>query len=169
MLFWWKTSDRAPWYVAGGAAMALTLFTTVMHAMVANDTNRRELTCLAMNVYYEARGEPVEGQHGVAAVTMNRVVDSRYPNTICKVVHQKRWDYLRKRYVSAFSWTEFDSVPEPEGEAWHRAVEVAEAAIQRRGEPMLDGAVHYHARRIRPSWARGKKPVAKIGRHVFYR
>lgn len=169
MLFWWKTSDRAPWYVAGGAAMALTLFTTVMHAMVANDTNRRELTCLAMNVYYEARGEPVEGQHGVAAVTMNRVLDSRYPNTICKVVHQKRWDYLRKRNVSAFSWTEFDSVPEPEGEAWHRAVEVAEAAIHRRGEPMLDGAVHYHARRIRPSWARGKKPVARIGRHVFYR
>jgi spore germination cell wall hydrolase CwlJ-like protein len=149
--------------------VVLALFGTFMHAMMKREINRRELTCLAMNVYYEARGEPIDGQHGVAGVTMNRVLDSRYPNSICNVVHQKRWDYLRKRYVGAFSWTEFDSVPEPEGEAWHRAVEVAEAAIERRGEPMLQGAVHYHAQHIRPSWSRGKKPIAKIGRHVFYR
>ena len=149
--------------------MILAFFTTVMYAMVANDTDRRELTCLAMNVYYEARGEPVEGQYGVAEVTMNRVDDPRYPDTVCGVVYQQRWDYLRKRHVSAFSWTEFDAVPEPEGEAWERAVEVADATFYGRRSESLDGAVHYHSVHIRPSWARGKDPVAKIGRHAFYR
>ena len=169
MLFVWRTSERAPWFAAASVAMVLALFTTVMHAMVTNDTKRRELTCLAMNVYYESRGEPVEGQFGVAEVTMNRAADPRYPNTICEVVHQKRWDYLRKRHVSAFSWTEFETVPEPEGAAWQRAVAVADAAFYGRRAQRLEGAVHYHALHIRPSWSRGKEPVARIGQHVFYR
>lgn len=169
VLFFWRTSKRAPWIVAASLAMVVALLTTVMHTMVSNDTDRRELTCLAMNVYYEARGEPVEGQYGVAEVTMNRVADPRYPDTICEVVHQKRWDYLRKRYVSAFSWTEFETVPKPQGAAWQGAVTVANSVYDGRREQTLEGAVHYHALHIRPSWARGKEPVAKIGRHVFYR
>ncbi|KPK33235.1 MAG: hypothetical protein AMJ66_05650 [Betaproteobacteria bacterium SG8_40] len=141
----------------------------LMHAVAANDTKQRELTCLAKNVYYEARGEPLEGQFGVAEVTMNRVVDSRYPGTICEVVYQQRWDYLRKRNVGAFSWTEFDMVEEPQGRAWTTAMSVADAAFHGRRTQMLQGAVHYHAEHIQPSWSRGKEPVARIGRHTFYR
>ena len=167
--FRWQTSHRLPWFVAGGSALVLAMFTTVMHAMVSGDIKRRELTCLAKNVYYEARGEPLRGQYGVAEVTMNRVADSRYPDTVCEVVYQTRWDYLRKRQVSAFSWTEFDVVPHPEGVAWESAVKVADEIFRGSYEPALEGAVHYHAVHIRPSWSRGRKPVAKIGRHVFYR
>jgi N-acetylmuramoyl-L-alanine amidase len=137
--------------------------------MVTGDIERRELTCLAMNVYYESRGEPLQGQFGVAEVTMNRVADPRYPDTVCEVVYQKRWDYLRKRDVGAFSWTEFDEVPRPQGTAWQGAIEVADTMFSGTREPVLDGAVHYHATHIRPSWSRGKEPVAKIGQHVFYR
>jgi spore germination cell wall hydrolase CwlJ-like protein len=168
LLFFWHTGTRLPWFLGGGAFVVLTLFTTLMHAMVANDTKHRELTCLAMNVYYEARGEPVEGQYGVAEVTMNRVVDPRYPGTICEVVYQQRWDYLRKRHVSAFSWTEFDVVPQPQGSEWETAVAVAEDTFNGRRSPTLQGAVHYHAVHIRPSWSQGKEPVARIGRHMFY-
>lgn len=122
-----------------------------------------------MNVYYEARGEPLLGQYAVAEVTMNRVASERYPDTVCEVVYQKRWDPLRKRHVGAFSWTEFDVVPHPEGEEWQRAWDVAKAVYYGERPPMLDGAVHYHATYIRPSWARGKQHIARIGRHVFYR
>jgi N-acetylmuramoyl-L-alanine amidase len=169
MLFFWHTSHRLPWLLAGGSLVVVSLFTALMLDMVRNDTKQRELTCLAKNVYYEARGEPLEGQHGVAEVTMNRVVDSRYPATVCEVVYQQRWDYLRKRHVSAFSWTEFDSVEQPQGSAWTTAIAVADSAFHGRRSQTLEGAVHYHATHIRPSWARGKEPVARIGRHIFYR
>lgn len=125
--------------------------------------------CLALNVYYESRGEPIEGQYAVAEVTMNRVASLRYPASVCEVVHQKRWDYLRKRYVSAFSWTEFDEVDAPQGEAWQVAREVAQTVYSGRKEFVLAGAMHYHASYIRPSWSRGKKPVARIGKHLFFK
>ncbi|MGH8629679.1 MAG: cell wall hydrolase [Burkholderiales bacterium] len=130
---------------------------------------RRELTCLAMNVYYEARGEPLAGMHAVAEVTMNRVASRRYPDTVCEVVYEKRWDPLRKRYVGAFSWTEFDVVPHPEGEKWQQAWDAAKEVYRGQKAPVLNGALHYHATYIKPSWSRGKRPVAKIGAHVFYR
>ena len=169
VVYRWQTGARFPLILTGSVIALLVAFSSVMHAMVANDSKQRDLTCLAMNVYHEARGEPLEGQFGVAEVTMNRVADSRYPNSVCEVVYQKRWDYLRKRHVSAFSWTEFDDVEVPEGEAWRRAVSVAEATLNGEHSEVLDGAVYYHATYIRPSWTRGKQPVAKIGRHVFYR
>jgi len=141
----------------------------LVQKMELRDRTEQDLVCLAMNVYYEARGEPLLGQYAVAEVTMNRVASPRYPDTVCEVVYQKRWDPLRKREVSAFSWTEFDVVPHPEGEQWQVAWEVAKTVYNGERPPMLNGAVHYHATYIRPSWSRGKQHIAKIGRHVFYR
>jgi N-acetylmuramoyl-L-alanine amidase len=169
LVYRWQTGARFPLLLMASVIAVLAVFSSVMHAMVANDSKQRDLNCLAMNVYHEARGEPLAGQFGVAEVTMNRVADSRYPDSVCEVVYQKRWDYLRKRHVSAFSWTEFETVDVPEGEAWQRAVSVAEATLNGEHPEALDGAVYYHAAYIRPSWTRGKQPVAKIGRHVFYR
>ena len=50
----------------------------------------KELHCLSLNVYHEARGEPIQGQLAVAYVTMNRLVSGRYPDSICNVVWQDR-------------------------------------------------------------------------------
>jgi len=169
LLYYWRTSRRLPWLFAAGSMLVLGSFAMLVHAMVGNDAKQRELTCLAKNVYYEARGEPLDGQFGVAEVTLNRVADPRYPETICEVVYQKRWDYLRKRHVSAFSWTEFDRVDEPQGHAWTTAMSVADAAFHGRRAQTLQGAVHFHAVHIQPSWSQGKEPVATIGRHTFYR
>ena len=43
--------------------------------------------CLAENIYFEARSDSVAGQAAVADVVINRMFDSRYPDTICGVVH----------------------------------------------------------------------------------
>ena len=48
----------------------------------------REFECLALNVYFESRGEPLAGQYAVAAVTLNRVVHPAFPDSICQVVMQ---------------------------------------------------------------------------------
>src|SRR5258708_32962659 len=91
------------------------------------------------------------------------------PATVCEVVHQHSWDPIRGRYVGAFSWTEFSSLPALGGEQWQRARDVAEAVYYQRPSPVARGALFYHAAHIRPDWARGKRPVARIGSHLFYR
>jgi N-acetylmuramoyl-L-alanine amidase len=128
-----------------------------------------ELKCLAENVYHEARGEPIEGQYAVAEVTMNRVRSTRFPDSVCEVVHEKRWDARRRRDVGAFSWTELDSLRQPRGAAWQQALEVATAVYDGAHTPRVPNALHYHANYIKPSWARANRRVATIGSHVFYR
>ncbi len=174
----WHTADRAVW--AGVLLIGLVIagFILALRAHFDMDderreavraAERRELGCLARNVYFEARGEPQAGMYAVAEVTMNRKASRRYPDSVCAVVHQKTWDVIRGRYVGAFSWTEFDKLPAPEGEAWQQAQEVAEAVYYRRVPPKLQGALHFHATHIQPEWAKEKKVVARIGRHLFYR
>lgn len=163
-----RRTDRALWIVLSALASILAIFGFALYSIVDYHNDRRSLRCLALNVYYEARGESEAGQYAVAEVTMNRVASRHYPDTICGVVYQKNWDVLRKRYVSAFSWTEFDTVPSPKDEEWQRAVRVADDVFHGRYKPVLNGALFYHSTYIRPSWSRGKQPVARIGRHVFY-
>ena len=127
-----------------------------------------DLICLARNVYHEARGEPLTGQYAVAEVTLNRVDSRRFPDTVCEVVYEKRFDSRRNRLVGAFSWTEFDSVAEPRGIEWQRAKKAAMAIYDQQHEPAIPGALFYHADSIEPRWAKTKTPVAKIGRHIFY-
>lgn len=136
---------------------------------LAREVERQNLTCLARNVYFEARGEPVAGQFAVAHVTMNRTASGRFPDSVCGVVYQKNWDPLRRRFVGAFSWTELDALPVPTAEEWERAWKVAEAVYYGHEPPVLEGALFFHATHIKPEWAKEKRRVARIGNHVFYR
>jgi N-acetylmuramoyl-L-alanine amidase len=167
--FYWRTTDKTAWVIVALVALPLAGFGWFLQSVFEERFDRQNLQCLALNVYYEARGEPRAGQYAVAEVTMNRVASEYYPDTVCGVVYQKRWDYLRRRYVGAFSWTELDNQPAPEGREWRRAQEVAEAVYYSRHVARLDGVTHYHSIYIKPSWSRGRKPVARIGKHLFYR
>jgi len=177
-LRWWHTADKAAWTAVLLLGLVLGGFGLALHTHFAQGDERREaareeerrnLDCLARNVFFEARGEPVAGMVAVAEVTMNRRASRLYPGTVCDVVYQKNWDPLRGRFVGAFSWTEFNSLPAPDGEAWERALKVADAVYYRRVSPTLQGALHFHATHIKPEWAKEKKLVARIGRHLFYR
>ncbi len=129
-----------------------------------------ELNCLAENVYYEARGEPLEGQYAIAEVTLNRLRSPNFPDTICEVVHETRWDRIRRRLTAHFSWTQQPvRAEEPTGRAWEQAVTVATAVYDHKHDPVVPGALFYHATSVQPYWAPGKKVVARIGHHVFYR
>lgn len=113
-----------------------------------------EFNCLAENVYYEARNQPIEGQLAVADVTLNRVEDDRWPDTICGVVKQRR----------QFSWV--GNVHErPRGKAWRRAQEVALHSLT---SPDRIPATHFHATYVSPGWADKKIKVKKIKDHIFY-
>jgi len=146
------------------AAMVFLIRDTITQKAAA-----RDLHCLTQNIYHEARGEPEAGKVAVALVTMNRVSSGRFPGTICEVVFEKRWDAIRRRYVGAFSWTELESTQPLDAKAWQKSRRAAETVYNGRQTFELDGVLFYHARHIKPSWARTMKPVKKIGRHVFYR
>jgi len=135
------------------------------HALQRDD----ELQCLAENVYFEARGEPLAGQYAVAEVTVNRTHARNFPHTICRVVHEVRWDAARRRHVADFSWVELGAVSPDEGPAWRQAQAVASATYDELHAPVVPGALFYHARSVRPGWSRGRTPVATIGNHIFYR
>ena len=165
----WYTLDKGPWVAALVVGLVLACFAAALRAVSAHRDDRTNVACLARNIYFEARGEPLHGQRAVAEVTMNRVASGRYPATVCGVVYQKAWDPLRKRYVGAFSWTEFDAVPAPAGEEWLSAWRTAEAAYYGKADPVVEGALFYHASNVKPSWARRKQPLARIGGHIFYK
>lgn len=118
------------------------------------------LVCLAIAVFFEARGEPIEGQVAVAEVIMNRVSDTRYPDTICEVVFEKK----------AFSFTH-DGLPDrlpskdPLGEA-ETALTVASSVMKARDLGIT--STHYHATSGKPYWAYHYDLDGIIGNHVFY-
>jgi len=131
---------------------------------------RREndLECLAENIYFEARGEPLNGQYAVAEVTLNRTRAEHFPHTVCGVVHEARWDPSRRRFVADFSWTELGALSPQDGPDWKQAMAVASAAYDDQHEPLVPGALFYHTTSVHPAWSRTRKTVATIGKHIFY-
>ena len=128
-----------------------------------------ELRCLAENIYFEARGEPLDGQYAVAEVTLNRVRSPHFPKTICAVVHDTRWDPQRRRFVAHFSWTQMDDRGEPWGPLWQQSISVATAVISDAHTPVVPDALYYHTVDVQPYWATNKRSIARIGSHIFYR
>jgi N-acetylmuramoyl-L-alanine amidase len=165
---YWYRADKFAWMffvIAGGvvavlASLAYAVFSDQdERRAAARELERRNIECLARNVYFEARGEPVAGQYAVAEVTMNRKAARFFPRSVCAVVYEKR----------AFSWTDSATLPEPSGEEWLRARQVAEAVYFQRFTPVLNGALYYHADYVTPDWAKEKRRVTRIGGHIFYR
>ena len=126
-----------------------------------------QLECLALNIYWEARSEPPIGQLAVAAVTLNRVADSAYPETVCEVVYQGS---LSGAPGCQFSWW-CDGRPDRPRDpvAWSKALEMAFRVASMELRDPTGGALWYHADYVRPDWARSKLVVARIGRHLFFR
>lgn len=119
-----------------------------------------QVSCLALNVYHEARGEPFEGQLAVAQVTINRRDHSWFPNSICKVVYQNK----------QFSWTHVKRDHTPKDiYAWEVANAVAVIAMfDPAASDVTDGALFYHADWVEPSWKDDLQYVTAIGSHIFY-
>jgi len=167
--FYWQLGDKKAYYILGISLTVILTPPIYLYQLIQERALKREMNCLALNVYYESRGETIAGQQAVAKVTLNRMASSRYPETICDVVYEKNWSKIHKRYVSAFSWTELDEVPDPRGASWSLARKMAETVYKQKHKKLLHGALFFHTKNILPYWARKKKPVAKIGQYIFYR
>ena len=132
------------------------------------------IICLALNVYHEAKNQSLSGQIAVAEVVMNRVADSRYPNNVCDVVKQGltyRWNPgFPIRNKCQFSWyCDGKSDVAKEKDAWEEALSVAKGVYHGYLDAYLEGATHYHAHYVNPSWAETKTYITRIDDHIFYR
>jgi spore germination cell wall hydrolase CwlJ-like protein len=122
-----------------------------------------QATCLATAVYFEARGESVEGQLAVARVVMNRAASGRYPPDWCSVVKQP-WQFS---FVNPHSG-QFPQV-DTGSAAWARAQGIARLAAANVVPSVEPDVLWYHATYVAPSWGRRLAMVQKIGLHLFYR
>ncbi len=136
-------------------------------ALLGGERGARERKCLAEAVYFEARSEPEEGQAAVAQVVLNRATSGLYPSSVCGVVYQNRTHYKACQFSFA---CEGKALRVTESEAWRTAERIANEVVA--GKTYLSdvgGATHYHAKYVRPGWARRLVKMDVIGHHVFYK
>jgi spore germination cell wall hydrolase CwlJ-like protein len=119
--------------------------------------------CLTEALYFEARGESLEGQIAVAEVILNRVDSPLYPRTVCGVVKQRGGGGCQFSYVC-----DGRSRMREKGAA-DLAGRIARAMLDDAPRRLTDGATHFHTRSVRPGWSRKFSHTASIGAHLFYR
>jgi spore germination cell wall hydrolase CwlJ-like protein len=130
------------------------------------NASAEDLRCLAKTIYFEARGESLQGQIGVAAVVLNRVRHPRFPDTICDVVHQGGEDPSRGCQFSW--WCDGRSDTPREAKAWARAQRLAREMIAGVHPDRTGGALFYHHRSISPFWRSHMQQTVEIDQHVYY-
>ncbi|MFL9840209.1 cell wall hydrolase [Sphingomonas sp. ST-64] len=118
-----------------------------------------ELNCLAIGVYYESKGEPLEGQLAVAEVILNRAKSRRFPASVCGVLTQR----------GQFSFVRGGRLPQPpvSARAWKTALAVAQVARDDAWDSRVSNALFFHARYVSPGWRRAR--IGSVGNHIFYR
>ena len=129
---------------------------------------KKQITCLAENIYFEAAHEPLEGKKAVAFVTFNRLQSGNYANTICGVVQQKTGT------VCPFSWyceahTLAKRLTIKDTLLYNEILELSTNMYLNfeRLTDVTNGATYYHADYVNPGW--NLKREKQIGRHIFYK
>ncbi len=129
----------------------------------AKQVSSAERNCLALNIYWESRGQPIPGQAAVAHVTLNRAGSGRFPSSICGVVQQGG-----TKGSCQFNWY-CDSVSDKptDRDAWALAQKIADRTLAGEPDPTR-GALYFHHVGLKPSWARNVTNRMTIGHHVFF-
>lgn len=128
--------------------------------------------CLALNLFFEARDQPMDGKIGVTWVVINRVMSDDYPDKVCDVVYQAKRTKSGKiiLHKCQFSWfcNGLSDVPRDRSAfLWSR--HIAMLVVYGLVSDPTDGATHYHTTRIRPVWSKRFHQTTTIGDHIFYK
>lgn len=139
---------------------------------------KKDILCMAENIYHEARGEPNIGQIAVGYVTKNRVSSDKFPDDICEVVKQgpisqwwlERGKIVPLRFQCQFTWW-CDGKPDTvniRSTAWANSIHVALNVLLDKVTDPTKGATYYYNYHIAsPAWGRIFVTSATYGNHVF--
>lgn len=138
--------------------------------------SERDVECLALNSYFEARNQGVAGQIAVAQVVLNRVNSPRFPNTICEVIYQgptyTNWkgNEMPVRDRCHFSWWCDGKSDIPVNvQTYHKILDRVQELLYSDTVDITDGSTHYHADYVNPDWSKKLERTVTIDDHIFYR
>jgi spore germination cell wall hydrolase CwlJ-like protein len=125
----------------------------------SSEPGSREMECLAVGIYFEAKSESLDGQLAVGHVIADRASSGRFPSSYCGVLFQR----------SQFSFVRGKSWPAVarSGRQWQNAVAIAKIVDADMHASPVAKALFFHAKRVSPGWR--MKRVGSVGNHVFYR
>lgn len=112
-----------------------------------------DLYLLAKCVHAEARGEPYVGKVAVAAVILNRVKSSKFPNTIAGVIYQP---------YAFTAVTDGQINLEPDQSAYNAARDAMNG-----WDPTYGSLFYYNPAKTTSKWIYSRQVVTTIGDHVF--
>ncbi len=119
----------------------------------------RDAECLASAIYFESKGESLDGQLAVAKTILNRSRSGRFPSSICGVVFQPgQFSFVRGKGFPPIARTSHH---------WQTAQAIAHIATHDLWDAPVEDALFFHARRVNPRWRMQR--LAAVGNHVFYR
>lgn len=133
-------------------AMGISLSGTTT-ASGGNTTSSTDLNLLARVVYGEARGEPYTGQVAVAAVVLNRVRSSSFPNSVAGVVYQSgAFDCVADGQINL----------SPNQSAYNAAKDALNG-----WDPTYGCLFYYNPRTATSKWMLSRTVKLNIGNHAF--
>lgn len=144
-------------------------------AKVAKVVDPKQLACMAKNIFYEANGEPTQGQAAVARVVMNRIRHG-FGSNPCNVIYQANYiekqneeGDMYKQKVCQFSWVcEGKGEPNKNSPGYIKAKEIAYdvLAYDAYEDVVPKSTLFFHNLTVQPSWP--YQHAKKIGNHIFY-
>ena len=164
---WLGIGDVRMTTIHGGTIplVAITLVTLLFSSEAASRSLKQEQYCLALTMYWEARGEGYRGMTAVGWTILNRVNSREFPATPCDVVFQGG-----EQPPCQFSyWCDGKSDRPRDRRGWRIALVIAAKLLIDPPQDPTFGALFYHSANIKIPWKRQRTRTARIGRHIFYR
>lgn len=157
-----------PWIIWAVVALLILVYIAEDHSLPQPaEGELADLDCLALNIYFEARNEDLEGKRAVGHVVMNRVRDAAFPGSVCQVI---RDGGERRRGHCQFSWWCDGRSDKPiDNLAWRESREIAWDILRGATRDPTGGALWYHADYVAPAWRAEFGSGHQIGHHIFYR
>ena len=181
----------------GSANMVVEILKNVANEISQNmvevpKADSAEINCLARNIFYEAANETEEGKAAVGFVTINRLKDERFPDSICEVVNQKTVfkkierilvraksksaafkTRIKTRTVCQFSWRCHPvTTPSEQDPRWQESYRIADELLNTDNyghlERTYSDVLYFHSVKVKPKWASKKQRIRRIGGHIFY-
>lgn len=119
----------------------------------SSSASSTDLNLLARAVYGEARGEPYTGQVAVAAVVLNRVRSSSFPNSVAGVVYQSgAFDCVSDGQINLT----------PNQSAYNAAKDALNG-----WDPTYGCLFYYNPRTATSKWMLSRTVKLSIGNHAF--
>ena len=125
-----------------------------------------EMKCLAEAIYFEARGEALEGQYAVGEVIINRVLSRDFPNSVCGVISEG----ANRLNACQFSYNcdgKLETITE--NKIYERILKLSQILLEPSARFLTNGATFYHSKLVSPSWSKKFIKTNEIGNHFFYK